>query len=158
MKVFETQLPGVGDRFTVEFEDGGQLVVLIYNEGSQDVYWGPSPDAEKERLFEVTERQARTLAEIFDGSYFGPVDENFENTLQDAAIEWVEVDDDDPIVGRTIGEAGVRSKTGATVLAVRRGRQTFSNPDAEFGVEAGDILVVVGDDEAHDALERLLAD
>ncbi|MFC4358418.1 cation:proton antiporter regulatory subunit [Halobium salinum] len=157
MRVFETQLPGVGDRFTVEFEGGGELVVVIHNEGNQDVYWRPHPDDEKERLFEATERQARTIAEIFDGSYFEPVDETFENALQDAAVEWVEVAANAPVAGRTIGEADIRSETGATVLAIRRSRQTFSNPDAGFGIEAGDVLVVVGDDEAHDALERLLA-
>lgn len=156
MRVFETQLPGVGDRFTVEFQDGEQLVVVIQNDGTEAVYWRPSPDADREPLFELTERQARTLAEIFDGSYFQPVDETVEDALQDAAVEWVEVGTDSPLVGRTIGEAAIRSETGATVLAVRRGDRTVPNPDASFRIDGGDVLVVVGDDAAHAAVERLV--
>jgi K+/H+ antiporter YhaU regulatory subunit KhtT len=108
VRVFETQLPGIGDRFTVEFEDGGQPVVVIQNEGGRVVYWRPTSEAEKERLFEATDREGRTLAEVFDGSYFEPVAE------------------------------------------------TVSNPDAGFVIEADDVLVVVGSEEAHAALERML--
>jgi K+/H+ antiporter YhaU regulatory subunit KhtT len=47
-------------------------------------------------------------------------------------------------VGQTLAETGLRSRTGALVLAVRRGESDLATPDANFKLAAGDVLVVVG--------------
>ena len=49
-----------------------------------------------------------------------------------------------PAVGQTIAETGLRSRTGALVLAVRRGQSDLATPEATFRLAAGDVLVVVG--------------
>ena len=49
-----------------------------------------------------------------------------------------------PAVNQTIAESQLRSKTGALILAVRRGESDLATPDADFRFEAGDVLVVVG--------------
>jgi TrkA domain protein len=167
MRVRETQVPGVGDRFVVEFDDEEsqegeegeppRLTVLVHNDGRREVFWRPDADADAEELFAVDERDARRLGEILDGSYFEPVDSEVVDALENAVVEWVEVPAGSPMVGRTIGEAGVRTATGATVLAAQRGRRTVSTPGAEFRVEAGDVLVVAGGAAAQRAFESLLA-
>jgi CPA2 family monovalent cation:H+ antiporter-2 len=45
--------------------------------------------------------------------------------------------------GRTLGVLDLRNRTGATVIAVVRGEESFSSPGAEFTVEAADTLVLV---------------
>jgi len=45
--------------------------------------------------------------------------------------------------GQTLGALDLRNRTGATVIAVVRGEESFSSPGAEFAVEAGDTLVLV---------------
>src|SRR5437773_1594565 len=47
-----------------------------------------------------------------------------------------------PAVGRSLAETGLRSRTGALVLSVRRGERDISTPDAMFRLAAGDVLVV----------------
>jgi len=49
-----------------------------------------------------------------------------------------------PAVGQTLADTGLRSKTGALVLAVRRGESDLATPEATFRLAAGDVLVVVG--------------
>jgi CPA2 family monovalent cation:H+ antiporter-2 len=49
-----------------------------------------------------------------------------------------------PAVGQTLADTGLRSKTGALVLAVRRGKNDLATPEASFRLVAGDVLVVVG--------------
>src|SRR6059036_2486538 len=49
-----------------------------------------------------------------------------------------------PVVGRTIADTGLRSKTGALILAVRRGASDLATPSPDFELDAGDVLVVVG--------------
>jgi CPA2 family monovalent cation:H+ antiporter-2 len=59
--------------------------------------------------------------------------------------------------GRTIGGLGVRSATGATVIAVRRAGRTHSNPGPEFVLEAGDEVSLVGSAEQQSAARQLFA-
>ena len=49
-----------------------------------------------------------------------------------------------PAAGRTIAETGLRSRTGALILAVRRGENDLTTPEPDFKLAAGDVLVVVG--------------
>ena len=49
-----------------------------------------------------------------------------------------------PAVGRTLAETGLRSRTGALVLSVRRGESDIATPPATYRLAAGDVLVVVG--------------
>ena len=60
MKVTETQVPGVGDRFAVEFGDGRRLTVLIRNDGERQVRWRPTADADSEALFEASVARSPT--------------------------------------------------------------------------------------------------
>ena len=46
-------------------------------------------------------------------------------------------------VGKTLRAIDLRKKTGATVIAVVRGEESFASPGAEFLLEAGDTLVLV---------------
>ncbi|MCC6357476.1 MAG: TrkA C-terminal domain-containing protein, partial [Phycisphaerales bacterium] len=49
-----------------------------------------------------------------------------------------------PFVGRTIRETGLRARTGVTIVAVTRAGRPLGNPDPEFQLQAGDVLVLVG--------------
>lgn len=48
--------------------------------------------------------------------------------------------------GRSLGELNLRAQTGATVLAVRRGDETVTSPDAGFRLQHGDDLYLLGDE------------
>jgi CPA2 family monovalent cation:H+ antiporter-2 len=58
--------------------------------------------------------------------------------------------------GRTIGELGIRGRTGATVLAITRGDVGIPAPSKVERLEAGDVLLLVGSREAVDAAKALL--
>ncbi len=61
-----------------------------------------------------------------------------------------------PAVGKTLADTGLRSKTGALVLAVRRGKSDLATPEADFRLAAGDVLVVVGQPQQLQSAYRLL--
>jgi CPA2 family monovalent cation:H+ antiporter-2 len=58
--------------------------------------------------------------------------------------------------GRTLAELDLRGRTGATVLAVRRGDETHELPGAGWRIEAGDLLGLTGSHEAVAMARRLL--
>jgi voltage-gated potassium channel len=61
-------------------------------------------------------------------------------------------------VGKTIGTLRVRDTTGAMIIAVRKADGSFSTtPSAELKLEAGDVIIGVGNVAELRALEELLA-
>jgi CPA2 family monovalent cation:H+ antiporter-2 len=75
--------------------------------------------------------------------------------LRDVTTEWVEVPEGEA-AGRSIGELGVRARTGASVVAVRSGETTRVNPPPDRRLAPGDRVLVVGDAEALARLRALL--
>jgi CPA2 family monovalent cation:H+ antiporter-2 len=53
-----------------------------------------------------------------------------------------------PAIGRTLADLELRSATGATVLAIRRGGEGLAVPDAHAPLLEGDVLALAGTDEA----------
>jgi CPA2 family monovalent cation:H+ antiporter-2 len=53
--------------------------------------------------------------------------------------------------GRRVGDLDLRRRAGATLIAVVRGEESFTNPAADLRLEAGDALVLVG---SHAEVER----
>ena len=59
--------------------------------------------------------------------------------------------------GKTLAELDLRGRTGATVIAVVRGEESFSSPGAAFEVRAQDTLVLVANHRDMDRAFRYLA-
>ncbi|MFN0244531.1 MAG: cation:proton antiporter [Planctomycetota bacterium] len=63
-----------------------------------------------------------------------------------------------PCVGRTLGELKLRGRTGATVLAIRRGSASIVVPSAREVIQVGDIVVLAGSQESVIAASALVCD
>jgi TrkA domain protein len=158
MDVTESDLPGVGKRHKVPLGDGRELVIVTHNTGTREVFVRESPDADSEKLLELSDRLARTVGTILEGAYFQPVEsEHVETMLSEGTLlEWYAVDEGSPLAGQTLGDAAVGERTGVTVVAVQRDGNVIAGPGPETTIEAGDTLVVVGDRESCEAFEATL--
>ena len=58
-------------------------------------------------------------------------------------------------VGKTLKELNVRAKLGVNIIAVENGEQTNVSPAADYRILAGDIMVVLGDNYALEAVQKL---
>lgn len=67
----------------------------------------------------------------------------------------VEVKAPAALVGKTLQQANLRARYRVNVVAIKRGEQINVAPGGEDLVEAGDILVVIGDTEGIQNLENL---
>jgi CPA2 family monovalent cation:H+ antiporter-2 len=72
-------------------------------------------------------------------------------------VTWFTLEADNHLVGRTLQEANVRARTGASVVAIMRSRQLIANPKSLTVFEAEDRLGFIGDPEQIEAVERLLS-
>ena len=71
-------------------------------------------------------------------------------------VERVVLRGEAPVVGQTIADTALRSKTGALILAVRRGESDLATPGPDFRLAVGDVLVVVGQPQQIKSAYRLL--
>ena len=58
-------------------------------------------------------------------------------------------------LGKTILELNVRAKLGVNIIAVKNERVTNVSPSANYKIESGDIMVVLGDTKALEAVQKL---
>jgi CPA2 family monovalent cation:H+ antiporter-2 len=63
-------------------------------------------------------------------------------------LEWFHLVPESPIISRSIGEIGIRKKTGASVVGAIRHKELKANPNADFVLLADDWIAVIGNDEA----------
>lgn len=71
-------------------------------------------------------------------------------------VRWLELPFKSPITGRTIGETEIRSRTGASVVAILRGDRLIPNPNTDQRLRAGDFLAILGEDAELQRFERLM--
>lgn len=157
MTVYESDLPGVGRKFEFDIDDDQRLIVVVHHDGRREVFARPAPDADSRKLFDLDDRQARQFGSILEGAYFQPVEvESLAVPLGEAIIEWIQLEDESPLVGLTLGQANVRRRTGASIIAVQRGAETIANPDAQLALAVDDYLVSLGSRREQAALRTLV--
>ncbi len=88
----------------------------------------------------------------------GQLSASLSDVLAAGTTDVFRLDTGSPVAGRTIRELGLRRETGATIIAVVRGEVPQTNPGADFRLEEGDSLVLVGShaeiDKAFELLEK----
>ncbi|AHG03677.1 potassium transporter TrkA [Halobacterium sp. DL1] len=157
MVIYEADVPGVGKRFDVEVGDEERLVVIVHHDGRREIYRRDHPDADAEKLFDLSSSEARQVANVLQGADFQPLDlDEVDVPLGNAFMEWVEIPDDSPLTGETIADAKLREQTGTTVVAIQRDDETIGSPEPDTVLSTGDILVVIGSREEQRALDTLL--
>lgn len=72
-----------------------------------------------------------------------------------ASIEEVAVPPASPLIGRSLSELELRSQTGASVIALLRGGDSIANPHPDLALAAGDLMIVLGDNDQLAALRAL---
>lgn len=69
-------------------------------------------------------------------------------------IETFVLPDNSPWCGKSLMNLDIRKKSGATILAVLRNKESFLNPEANFVMQAGDSVLAFGTKDNLKALEK----
>lgn len=148
--VEETRLPGIGVRFEFTTGAGDRVGVIHHRSGRRELllYDRGDPDSCRAVLV-LGEDDAHVLVELLGGSeVVERLDEVVRQSVEGLTLEWVEIGPGSAAAGRSLSETGLRTRTGASVVAILRAGVTINSPRADFRVEAGDTAVLVGSLEA----------
>lgn len=158
MEVFETSLPGIGVRFEFEAASGSHIGVVVHRDGRRElvVYDADDPDSARETV-RLTESESATLVELLGGSKVTERLGELRYDVEGLALEWVTLPATGGLTGQTIEAGAVRTRTGASVVAVIRGEASIPGPGPDFRFEAGDVALVVGSLDGVQAASTVLS-
>jgi TrkA domain protein len=155
-EVTETQLPGVGVRHEFTTAKGDRLSVLVFRTGRREVavYDRQDPDAAA-MVLHLDEDDARTLNDLLGSN---PVTEAVAGMqqIEGVVLDWIPVSPASPLAGSSIGDGQIRTRTGASVVAIVRTDTTIPAPDPTEVLLPGDTVVAVGTPEGLRAMRQLL--
>ena len=141
----EVKLPGVGVRHEFTTEEGKYVGVVSHRSGRKELYAADPRDPDVfRRMLSLSERDARTLAELLGGSRVAKELSELQQRIEGLAIDWLPIREESPYAGRTMGEARIRTRTGVSVVAVLKGEEAIPAPEPDVAIQPGDYLVVVG--------------
>ena len=72
-------------------------------------------------------------------------------------LQWVELQDGCSLAGRSIAEAGIRKQSGASVVGIVRDDALEVNPGADYRLQAGDLVAIIGTEAARQAFQAMAA-
>jgi TrkA domain protein len=150
-----TPLPGIGVQYDLTTSAGQHLSVITHRDGSRSLnaYQRADPDACALSLH-FTGPEAGALAEtlrpgpddpgVLDGASLGLVAERVQLPI---SSRWN---------GRHLGDTQLRTRTGASIVAVLRGPSAIPSPQPGFRLAGGDTLIVIGTREGADDAAAIL--
>jgi TrkA domain protein len=155
--VNEVRLPGIGVRYEFVTDEGSRVGVIHHRTGERElvVYERNDPDRSHD-LLRLSADDGRTLAELLGVSQVAKELTELEQDVEGLAIDRLPLATTSPYAGRTIGDTGARTRTGVSIVAILRPGGAIPAPGPEFGLQAGDVLVVVGTPRGIEELAILL--
>ncbi|MBF0229795.1 MAG: cation:proton antiporter [Desulfamplus sp.] len=78
--------------------------------------------------------------------------DNIKNMLE---ISWVTVNSQSSLINKSIKDAAIRTKTGASIVGVISEKQFYSNPKIEYSFKEGDLVAVVGNQQERNLFKKL---
>lgn len=157
IRVEQTPLPGIGVRHDLLTEEGRRIGVVSHRSGLRDlvVFDPEDPDGASDCL-SLTDEEADALADILDASRVMSRLSTFTEEIAGLVTEQVPLDADAPYVNRQLGDTGMRTRTGASIVAVMRGQQAIASPGPEFSFQPGDVVLLVGTRRGADKAAAIL--
>ncbi|MGB0970742.1 MAG: cation:proton antiporter regulatory subunit [Mycobacterium sp.] len=156
MDVNEVLLPGVGLRYEFNNSEGDRIGVIAKRSGDFEVvvYTAEDPDV-AQPLFHLSVVEAEALAQILGAPRIAERFADLTHEVPGLDAGQVSVEANSPFVDRPLGDARVRTRTGASIVAVVRDEVVLPSPGPADILHSGDVLVVIGTAEGITQVEHI---
>lgn len=155
-EIRETKLPGVGIAFDFRTHAGDHVGVISRLSGRREVivFDRHDPDAVATRI-ELSGGESAALAELLGGTRITAQLAALSAEIEGLFVDWLPLPSS--FVPVTIAATEMRTRTGASVIAVIRGGDAIPAPGPETELHADDTVVLVGTRDGIADAGRLLA-
>jgi TrkA domain protein len=158
VEIEQTALPGIGLRHEFTTRSGRRIGIVSHRTGRRDlvIYDPRDPDRACETV-KLNDEEADALSELLGAPRIVQRLNELHRQVEGLVSQQLHIEAGSPYAGRPMGEARVRTRTGASIVAVVRAGRVIASPAPDFGLEAEDVVVVVGSPEATGAVAGILA-
>lgn len=158
MDIEQTALPGIGLKHEFTTRSGRRIAVISHRTGRRDlvIYDKADPDQACETV-KLNDEEADALVELLGAPRIVQRLNDLHREVEGLVSLQYPITAGSPYAGRPMGDARVRTRTGASIVAVVRGGQVHASPPPTFVLAAEDIVVVVGSPESTAAVADILA-
>ncbi|MEV4475418.1 cation:proton antiporter regulatory subunit [Nonomuraea sp. NPDC049504] len=158
MEIEQTALPGIGLRHEFTTSSGRRVAVVSHRTGRRDlvIYDPHDPDQACETVT-LNDDEADALAGLLGAPRIIRRLDDLHREVEGLVSEKLPIGTESPYVGRPMGDAQVRTRTGASIVAVVRKAQIVASPAPGFVLDTGDVVVVVGSADSVQAVAGILA-
>jgi TrkA domain protein len=147
-----TPLPGIGTRQDFVIRSGRRVGVVTYRDGKLELIVSKldDPDACAASI-PLTMDEAGALANLLGAPQLVAQLSEQQRDVAGVGTRQLPLTHGSPFEGRTLGDTAIRTRTGASVVAVVRAGTVHPSPGPEFVFAGGDLVITVG---TADGLER----
>jgi len=153
----QTALPGIGLKHEFTTRSGRRIAVVSHRTGRRDlvIYDKTDPDQACETV-QLNDEEAEALVELLGAPRIVQRLNDLHREVEGLVSLQLPIPSDSPYAGRPMGDARIRTRTGASVVAIVRGSQVIASPTPDLPLAAGDVVVVVGSRDSTSAVADIL--
>ncbi|MRH44762.1 potassium transporter TrkA [Aquibacillus halophilus] len=157
MKISVSQLPGIGQKISLQTAEESMLVVIVHHTGKRELYFFDDADSdEADFAMDLTPDETRELGAQLLGATYQPVNsDQLKMFKKQIVVDYIKLSEKSQIAYKTLEESEIRNKTGATIIGIVQGDDMIAIPDITRKLEPGDILMSIGKKEQIDSLDAL---
>ena len=145
MDVEVVRLPGVGTKQEFSTADGRRVGVLTHRDGHRELLVSDLDDPDTSGVtVGLTEPECVALGTLLGAPNLVAQLRAEHAEIPGVATTQIPVLPGSPFEGRTLGETGMRTRTGASIVAVVRLGSVSASPGPDFRFAAADLVVIVG--------------
>jgi TrkA domain protein len=152
----ESELPGVGTKYWLDLRAGKRITIIRHESGRYEVALSTPDNELPEYFFEFEEEEAIEVGSILAQKVHQRIVEKMDVLIKNLIIEWFKVPNN--FQSKTIGDIQIRKRTGVSVVAILREKETIPGPGPQDSILPSDVLLIMGRKESIEAFKRLFSD
>ena len=151
MDLKEISLSSAESRFTIMSKNGDKIEVVIYNDGRRGIEYHKK--GSKRPSSGGIPQVSAVLGGVFnDMKILEPRD----IALKGLVLEWIKLEQNASIAGKSLGELRLRETTGVSILAILRGENLLPSPKENKILLGRDYLLAIGKKEQIDKFKEMI--
>jgi TrkA domain protein len=152
-----TPLPGIGTRQDFMIRSGRRVGVITYRDGKFELIVSKQHDPDAcTASIPLSPEEAGTLAGLLGAPQLVAHLRNEHSEVTGISTKQLPIVPGSEFDGRTLGDTALRTRTGASAVAVVRGGTVHPSPRPDFVFAGGDLVVVVGTADGLDSAADIL--
>lgn len=147
MDLKNISLSGTESRFTIMSKNGDKIEVVMYSDGRKGIEYYKK-DAKMPSSIVINEDDIPQVSAVLGGAFDSlKILEPKDIALKGLVLEWIKLEQNASIAGKSLGELRLRETTGVSILAVLRGENLLPSPKENKILLGRDYLLAIGKKE-----------